>query len=98
MDLQLPMKKFKDARTCATARLLLDRLHQRRPHLFTLNFRGIPAATQRLHQVNGSGHLLAKQLCRQAFVIEQRGLRRNDIQVGGNSANIAAVGDVERAA
>ena len=81
-----------------TVELLLHGLNQRWPHLFALNFGGVPRAAKRFHQINGCGHLLAEQLRCQAFVSEQRGLRGNHIEVGGDAANVTVVGEVERAA
>src|SRR4029077_17932432 len=75
--------------------LLLNGLNQRRPHTLVANFRGVPAAAQSLHQENGSGHLLTEQLRYQALVTQKCGLCGNHIEVCGDAADVAIVGDVE---
>src|SRR3954453_18059575 len=68
--------------------LLLKDLARLRMNLLVLDLAGIPTSTQRLHQIDGTDHLLSEQLRLQAFVIEKRGLRGDDIQIACNSPHI----------
>src|SRR6202142_2553444 len=78
-------------------KLLLHGLNRLRPDLLALNLRSVPPASECLHQKNRRDHLLAKQLGREPLIGEQSGLRGNDVEVSRHSANVAAVGDIERA-
>ena len=78
--------------------LLLDRLDGLGMHLLVLNLRGVPASAQRFDQVHRGDHLLAEELCRQALIVEQRRLRGDDVEVAGDSANVAVVGQVPESA
>src|SRR5271167_2664055 len=51
--------------------LLLNCLNCLGTDLLILDLRGIPAASQRFHQVNGHYHLLAQELRLQSLVREQ---------------------------
>ena len=64
-------------------------------NLLVLNLAGVPASTQRLHQVHGTHHLLSEQLGLQPLAIQKRGLRRDDVQIACNSPHITVIGDFE---
>jgi hypothetical protein len=64
-------------------------------NLLVLNLAGIPTSTQRLHQVDGTHHLLSEQLGLQPLAIEKRGLRGDDVQIAGNSPHITVIGDFQ---
>ena len=65
--------------------------------LFVLDLRRVPASAQRFDQRNLGHHLLAQQLRRQPLIGQQRALRGDHVEVGCDSADIAIVGDFERA-
>src|ERR1035441_6359041 len=73
----------------------LKRLSRRGMDLLVLNCRRIPAGAQCFYKVNRGDHLLTKQLGREPLVRQQYGLRSDDIEEGGQSADIAIIGDVE---
>ncbi len=50
-----------------------------------------------LTRVNFGHHLLAQQLRRQSLVAQQRRLRGDHVEVAGDAADIAVVGDLQRA-
>ena len=66
--------------------------------LLALDLAGIPTAAEGFYQVYGADHLLAEQLGLQALAGEQRGLRRDHVEVGGDAPDVAVVGDGQVAA
>ena len=65
-------------------------------NLLAVQLTSVPATTESFHQINGADHLLAEQLGLQPFAGQQRGLRIDYVEVAGDSADVAIVGDCER--
>ena len=60
-----------------------------------LLMRNIPAATQRLDQLHAGGHLLHPQIHRRALIVQQRGLRNDDVEVAVNAEFVAVAREIQ---
>ena len=67
-------------------------------NLLVFELAGVPSAAQGFYQIYGADHLLAEQLRFQPLAGEQRGLRSDDVEVSGHSADVTIVGDGQSAA
>ena len=67
-------------------------------NLLVFDLAVVPATAESFHQINRADHLRPEQLCPQPFAGQQSSLRSDDVEVTGDSADVAIVGDRQCAA
>src|SRR5258706_16233657 len=76
----------------------LQNLTRLRMNLLVFDFAGLPPTAKSFYEIDGADHLLAEELCLQPFAGYQRGLCGDYIEESRDCADIAVVGDRQRAA
>src|SRR5258708_17083022 len=76
----------------------LQNLARLRVNLLVFELPRIPTTAESLYQIDRVDHLLAEQLRLQPFAGEEGGLRSNNVEISGDSADVTIIGDRQGAA